>query len=209
MTAKDPARTREDILRVAQDEFAEHGLSGARVDAIAARTRTTKRMIYYYFGSKEGLYSEVLERAYADIRGAESTLDLSSLPPAEAMRQLIGATFDYQGNHPGFIRLVSIENIHHGRFLKESKSIRGLNVTVIDAMNAIVQRGQAEGVFTATVDLVDLHMLISSVCFFRVGNRYTFGTLFDIDLAAEDVQARHKKMLCEAVLGLLGYTGKG
>ena len=200
----DPARTREDILQVAREEFAEHGLAGARVDAIAARTRTTKRMIYYYFGSKEGLYLEVLERAYADIRGAESQLDLSRLSPPKAMRRLIEATFDYQGANPSFIRLVANENMENGRFLKESEQIRSLNVTVIDAMNQIIDRGLADGSFTQRVDTVDLHLLISSMCFFRVANRHTFGTLFQIDLGAPEVQARQKEMLAEAVLGLLG-----
>ncbi len=200
----DPARTREDILRVACEEFAEKGLAGARVDAIAARTRTTKRMIYYYFGSKEGLYLEVLERAYADIRGHESQLDLTTLPPPEAMRRLIEATFDYQGANPSFIRLVANENMENGRFLKDSARIRSLNVTVIEAMNQIIARGLSDGSFTRQVDTVDLHMLISSVCFFRVANRHTFGTLFEIDLGAPDVQARQKDMLVAAVLGLLG-----
>ena len=202
----DASGTRQDILDVARDEFAEHGLSGARVDSIAARTRTTKRMIYYYFGSKEGLYLQVLERAYRDIRDAESTLDLASLPPDQAMRRLIEATFDYQDAHPSFIRLVSIENIHHGRYLKDSEQIRSLNVSVIAAMRDLIARGRKAGVFATDVDLVDLHMLISAVCFFRVANRHTFGTLFDRDLADADVKARHKKMLGDAVLGLLGHV---
>lgn len=202
---KDAERTRQDILLVACEEFAEHGLSGARVDAIAARTKTTKRMIYYYFGSKEGLYLEVLEQAYRDIRAAESKLDLSSLPPEQAMRRLIEATFDYQDANPSFIRLVSVENIHHGRFLEGSNSIRNLNVTVIAAMQDIIDRGVHDGVFTAGYDVVDLHMLISSMCFFRVANRYTFGTLFERDLSAPEAQTRHKKMLGDAVLSLLGY----
>jgi AcrR family transcriptional regulator len=200
----DPARTREDILRVARDEFAEHGLAGARVDAIAAGTRTTKRMIYYYFGSKEGLYLEVLERAYGGIRSAEISLDLNSLPPAEAMRHLLATTFDYHEAHPAIIRLIANENLYNGRFLKQSKSIRNLNATVIDATNAIIARGQLEGVFSRHVNTVDLHLLISAMCFYRVSNRATFGTLFEIDLAAPEVRARQKRMLADAVLGLLG-----
>eukprot|EP01037_Dinobryon_pediforme_P006615 gene6615-6684_t len=199
----DAERTRRDILRVASEEFAEHGLSGARVDAIAARTQTTKRMIYYYFGSKEGLYLQVLEHAYRDIRDTESKLELSKLPPETAITRLIEATFDYQDANPGFIRLVSIENIHHGKFLKQSESIRSLNVTVIDAMQTVIARGQREGVFAADYDVVDLHMLISAVCFFRVANKHTFGTLFDIDLGDAAIKRRHKKMLVDAVLGLL------
>ena len=88
----DPERTREDILDVATEEFSEFGLSGARVDSIAEKTRTSKRMIYYYYGSKEGLYLAVLERAYRKIRSLESDLQLAELPPEEALRQLIGTT---------------------------------------------------------------------------------------------------------------------
>lgn len=204
---KDAAATRENILLVARDEFAEHGLSGARVDAIAARTKTTKRMIYYYFGSKEGLYLQVLEHAYREIREAESKLDLGSLPPDQAIRRLIEATFDHQDANPSFIRLVSIENIHHGRHLQGSDSIRSLNVTVIDAMQNIIARGQHMGIFKTDYDVVDLHMLISAVCFFRVANRHTFGTLFDLDLSEAEIKIRHKKLLCDAVLGLLGFRG--
>ena len=111
----DRERTRQDILAAAREEFAEHGLSGARVDAIAARTNTAKRMIYYYFGSKEGLYLAVLEEAYADIRRFEVELDLDRYPPLEAIGRLVDFTFDYDEAHPDFIRLVSTENMHHAR----------------------------------------------------------------------------------------------
>ena len=203
----DAARTRENILLVAHEEFAAHGLDGARVDAIAARTRTTKRMIYYYFGSKEGLYLEVLERAYADIRASESMENLERLSPPEAVRQLIAATFDYHEAHPGFVRLVANENMQNGRFLKQSLSLQNLNGTVIEAMNRIVARGRAEGLFDRTVHPVDLHLLITSFSFYRVSNRHTFGKLFDIDLADTAVRSRQKAMIADAVLGLLGYRG--
>src|SRR5271156_3529378 len=110
---RDPERTKADILTVATKEFASHGLSGARIDTIAALMRTSKRMIYYYFGSKEGLYLAVLEKVYGDIRSVEQELDLANLPPTDAIRRMIEFTFDYEEAHPDFIRLVSIENIHH------------------------------------------------------------------------------------------------
>src|SRR5207248_4149065 len=109
---RDPVRTQAEILDVATREFAEHGYSGARVDEIAERTRTTKRMLYYYFGSKEGLYTTVLERAYAEIRAAEQTVDVEHLAPLAAIRRLAELTFDHHEAHPEFIRLVSIENVH-------------------------------------------------------------------------------------------------
>src|SRR5436309_11796248 len=106
----DPEGNRRNIIAVATREFADKGFSGARVDKIAARTKTSKRMIYYYFGGKEGLYIAVLEEAYRKIRSVEATLDLAQRPPEEALRTLVAFTFDYQNAHPDFIRLVMNEN---------------------------------------------------------------------------------------------------
>ncbi|MFH6782059.1 MULTISPECIES: TetR family transcriptional regulator [Methylobacterium] len=200
---KDPERTRADILAVATEEFSAFGLSGARVDAIAERTRTSKRMIYYYFGSKEGLYLAVLEKAYADIRQVEADLDLGNLRPAEAIRRLVEFTFEYDEAHPDFIRLVAIENIHRAEHLSGSETIRGLNLGVIQTITDIIARGQAEGVFRADVDPLDVHLMISALCFFRVSNRHTFGAIFSVDLDAPALRARHKRMVGDAVIGML------
>jgi AcrR family transcriptional regulator len=199
----DPERTKEDILEVATEEFATHGLSGARVDAIAERTRTSKRMIYYYFGGKEGLYHAVLEKAYADIRTAEAELHLEDLPPEEAMRRLAEFTFDYDEAHPDFIRLVSIENIHRAEHLAHTASIRSTNLGIVQTIAAILERGRKDGVFRAEVDPVDLHMLISAFCFFRVSNRHTFGTIFRRDLSEPALREKHRRMIGDAVIRLL------
>ena len=203
----DAARTRQDILRAAREEFAEHGLSGARVDAIAARMRTTKRMLYYYFGSKEGLYLAVLEQVYGDIRSVEQELDLASLSPVEAIRRMIEFTFDYEEAHPEFIRLVSIENIHHGRHLAQSSTLQKQNLIVIDTLTGILERGQRAAVFRSDIDAVDLHLMISAFCFFRVSNRHTFGTLFGCDLTAPLLRAKHKQMIGDAIIRMLETTG--
>lgn len=199
----DPERTREDILDVATEEFSQFGLSGARVDSIAEKTRTSKRMIYYYYGSKEGLYLAVLERAYRKIRSLESDLQLAELPPEEALRQLIGTTFDHDEQNPDFVRLVSIENIHHAIHMKRSTEIADLNISVIRTIQDILDRGLKSGVFKRQTDAIDLHMLISAFCFFRVSNRYTFGTIFQRDLSEPPLYARHKAMISEAVLSYL------
>src|SRR5262245_36086990 len=134
----DPEGTKRNIVEVATHEFARKGY---------ARTRTSKRMIYYYFGGKEGLYLAVLEAAYAGIRRAEATLDLERLPPGEALRTLVGFTFDYYQTHPEFVRLVMNENIMDGVHMARSAAIGRLNVTVIDTLKSIVARGQADGIF--------------------------------------------------------------
>lgn len=199
----DAERTRADILSVARAEFVEHGLSGARVDAIAERTRTTKRMLYYYFGSKEGLYSAVLEQAYADIRASEATLALEDLAPLSALRRLIEFTFDYEDSHPDFVRLIAIENIHQAQYLTRLPTIQRVNADVIATLDSILARGWAEGVFGRQCSAVDVHLMISGLCFYRVSNRHTFGAIFGCDLSAPEVRERHKAMIVETVVGWL------
>ena len=199
----DPEQTRQNILDVATEEFATNGLAGARVDAIAAKTRTTKRMIYYYFGSKDELYQAVLDQAYGGIRHNEARLHLLDLPPVEAMRALVGMTFDYHDAHPNFVRLVSIENFQQAAFLKRSKTSRGRNATAILLLEEILARGVTAGCFRTNVDAIDLHMMMSSFSFHRVLNRYTFGTLFGRDPLLESQRPAQRLMLVEAVLAYL------
>jgi AcrR family transcriptional regulator len=200
---RDPELSIQDILKVATEEFAVNGLSGARVDQIAERTRTSKRMIYYYFNGKEGLYQAVLEKAYLDIRSLEESARLLDLDPRAAMRKLIELTFDYDETHPQFISLVSVENIHHGKHLTNLQSIKDVNASVIRTLSTILERGKKEGVFRSDLDPVDVHLLISAFCFFRVSNRHTFGKIFDRDLSDPKLRKRHKKMITETVERLL------
>lgn len=201
----DPDGTRENILEVATAEFVDSGFSGARVDAIAEKTKTSKRMLYYYFGSKEGLYLAVLERAYAKIRTLESRLHLQDLAPEDAMRSLIRNTFDHDDANPDFVQLVCIENIHRAEHLKGSDVLRQTNSGVIDLIAAILDRGEKSGVFKRKVDPIDLHQMISAACFFRVSNRHTFGALFNRDIMADAVKARHRQMIADMVLAYLKF----
>jgi AcrR family transcriptional regulator len=192
----DAGRSMADILGVATAEFADKGLSGARVDAIAAATATSKRMIYYHFGSKEGLYIAVLEAAYRRIREIESGLNLDDLAPEDALRKLVAFTFDYQQDNEAFIRLVMNENMHRGEYLARSRTIHDLNVPAIDAVRRVYQRGVQAKVFRRGVDPIDLHMSISALCFFNVANRYTFSLIFKRDLAApESLRARRDSIV--------------
>jgi AcrR family transcriptional regulator len=195
-----PEETRRDILDAAVAEFSEKGLAGARVDDIAARTRTTKRMIYYYFGGKEQLYAAVLERMYGGMRDAERELRLDGMQPAEALRRIIEVTFDHHAAHPEFVRLVSTENINEARIVSASPTIRTRNATVIGILAPILEEGGREGAFRPGLDPLDVHMLINSFCFYRVSNRHTLKAIFGRDLQAAEVAATHRRMICEAVL---------
>ncbi len=192
----DPEATALNIIEVATEEFASKGLAGARIDEIAALTRTSKRMIYYYFGSKEGLYVRVLEEAYGRIRGIESGLQLDGLEPEVAMRVLVGFTFDYQLASPDFIRLVMNENMHKGEFLAQSKHIQSLNAPAINSVTLVYRRGVQAGLFRDDIDPVDLHMSISALCFFNVSNRHTFSLIFKHSLdTAESIAARRASIV--------------
>lgn len=199
----DPDRTMANILQVATAEFADKGLSGARIDEIAAQTCTSKRMIYYYFGSKEGLYVAVLEEAYRRIRRIETELHLHDLAPEEALRTLVGFTVDYQLANPDFIRLVMNENIHRGEFITRSTTIQELNIPVIDAVRDVYQRGVAAGVFRPDVDPVDLHRSISALCFFNVSNQHTFGAIFKRPLDTADATAQRRDSIIEMIVRFL------
>jgi AcrR family transcriptional regulator len=200
---RDADRTRTEILDVATREFSDRGYNGARVDEIAARTRTTKRMIYYYFGGKKQLYVAVLEREYARIRAAEQAVNVDDLDPAAAIRRLAEITFDHHEAHPDFIRLVGIENVHRAEHVAELARLVDLNTTAIQLITAILERGRADGVFRDDVDAVDVHMLISSYCFFRVANRHTFGALFGRDLLAPALRDHYRTVLGDMVVRAL------
>jgi AcrR family transcriptional regulator len=204
---RDAERTRADLLRVATEVFAEQGLSGARVDEIAERTRTTKRMIYYYFGGKEQLYRAVLAEAYRGIREAEQSIHAGDLPPVEAVRRIAELTFDHHHAHPEFIRLVSIENIHQGEHLRQVESVRELSRPVASLLDDTLARGRASGDFRDDVDAIDVHMLISSYCVFQVANNATFGHLFGRDMSTKNVKDRHRRILGDVVVAWLTQRG--
>jgi AcrR family transcriptional regulator len=193
-------RTKAEILAAATREFSERGLNGARVDRIAARTRTNKRMIYYYFRSKQQLFLTVLENAYRSIREAERQLRLDDQPPVDAMRQLVEFTCDYHWQHPELSKLVTIENIQKAKHLKRSASITGVNVSIVDTTAKVLRRGEDEGVFREGVDPVRLHLTISALPIFQLTNRYTFGTTHNLDMGSAEALATRRREIVDIIL---------
>ena len=200
---RDAVRTRAEIIEVATHEFADQGYAGARVDEIAAKTRTTKRMIYYYFGGKEGLYLAVLEQAYRHIRNLEQQLDVDHLEPVDALRQLAELTFDHHESHQDFVRLVAIENIHYAQHLVRSEVREVLAAPALDVLTRIMERGRAAGVFRDDLDALDVHRVISAFCIFRGANRYTFRAIFDRDLLDPHLRDHLRRMIGDLVVSHL------
>ena len=201
------ARTQDDILEVATAEFAANGYAGARVDEIAARTRTTKRMIYYYFGSKEGLYLAVLERVYAQIRQVERGINVEELSPAEALRTVAEATYHHHTTHQSFIQLVSIENIHRAEHVRQSQTILRENATAITLLQDVIERGVRDGSFRDDVDAVDVHMIISAYACFHVANRHTFSAIFGRDMLDPALQESHRRLIGDLVVATMTDHG--
>lgn len=204
---QDPEAVKADILAVATDEFAAHGLSGARIDDIARKTKASKRMIYYYFGDKEGLYQAVLERVYHTLREHEDKLRVENLDPIEGLKLLVRATFDAHAQTPIFIRLVMIENIHNADYLRRSMIIPRLNRSIIEKLDDVCKRGSDAGLFHPNADPLMLHWMISAPSFYNVSNRATFSTSFGMELYSPEGQERLKERVVDMILALvvIGY----
>ena len=202
----DPARTMAEILAVATHEFADKGLTGARIDEIAAATRTSKRMIYYYFGSKDGLYLAVLEEAYRRMRAIEADLHLGDLAPVAALRKLVEFTYDHHRDNEDFIRLVMNENIQRGDYLRQSSSIQQLNQNAIRSVRDVYDRGVAQGVFRSGLDPVDIHSAISAFTFFNVSNRHTFGVIFQDRASANKADTLKREHVVELIVRFVSHS---
>ena len=201
--ARDPERTRAAILAAATAEFTAKGLTGARVDAIAKSAGANKRMIYHYFGDKDGLYLAVLEATYAAIRTAELELHLGDRDPVEGMRELVRFTWAYFIAHPEFLSLLGTENLHQAAYLKRSKRIRELHSPLVGMISGLLERGMRERVFHAGVDPVQLYVTIAALGFFYLSNRHTLSTIFGRDLSGPRSLAEREQHIVDVVLTYL------
>jgi len=197
---RDPEWTKAQLLEAARLEFSEKGLSGARVNDIAARARVNKQLLYYYFGDKESLYGAVLKRAYEEIRARENELDLTALPPAEAMERFIGFTFDYLTDNRYFVALLIDENFHKARHVRGSRELQGLHERLRESIGSVLTRGEREGIFRAGIDPVDLYISIASLCYFYYSNLHTLSAIFGRDLS-DRAQISHRRQHVIDIVG--------
>ncbi|HMM84008.1 MAG: TetR/AcrR family transcriptional regulator [Gammaproteobacteria bacterium] len=200
---RDADRSQKDILDAALREFADHGLGGARMDRIAERADVNKRLIYYYFESKESLFLAVLERAYESIRGEERQLSLSQVDPIEAIRRLIAFTWNYYIEHPEFLSLLGTENLHRARHLRRSTKVRSMHSPLVHTLAEVLERGHKAGLFRAGVDPVQLYISIAGLSYFYLGNCHTLSTIFDRDLMGAKARLERLSHMNDLVLGYL------
>lgn len=200
---RDPERTRRTILDAAKSEFCQHGLKGARIERITKKSGSNPRMIYHYFGNKEGLYLAVLESVYGEIRKQEQKLDLSEKDPLTGMRHLILFTFDFFATHSDFIALINNENILRGRFLKRLPSIQAMTNPLIESIRKLLERGHAEGVFRGQVDAIQLYVSIVAQSQLHISNRYTLSVLFNVDITSKEWLANRREHTLDLLIGYL------
>ncbi|MBU2671604.1 TetR family transcriptional regulator [Hafnia paralvei] len=196
----DPEGLKKRILSGALTVFAEFGMQGARLEQIASEAATTKRMVVYHFQNKEQLYIAVLEKVYEQIRQYELGLNLSKLPPKEALITLVEKSFDYHISHADFMRLVCCENLLRGRYISQSSQIQSANQTALEVLENILSRGKSNGDFYTDLNVIDVHRLISSICVHQVSNRYTFNALFHSQQSNEEILARNRQLAVTAVV---------
>jgi AcrR family transcriptional regulator len=200
---RDAAKTQAAILDAATGEFARFGLGGARVDRIADRAKTNKRMLYYYYGSKDRLFRAVMEDTYARIRRAEKSLSLLDLEPAEAVRRLIEFTWEYYLKHPEFLTLLNSENLHRAVHLRKSPNVREMNSPLIETLDQVLARGSDAGVFRAKVDPLQLYISIAALSYFYLSNNHTLSAVFGRELGTAQAKAQRLAHMTDVVLGYL------
>lgn len=201
--SRNPERTRAAILEAARREIAAKGLAGARIDVVARRAGTNKRMIYHYFGDKDALYLAVLEDAYRHIRNAEHRLDLTRKHPVEGLKELALFTWHYFLDHPEFLSILATENLNQARYLRQSIDIKEMHSNFISELAEVLRRGQESGDFRNGLDAVDVYLTIASLGFFYLSNRFTLSTIFQRDLAAPAELDRWGQHIVDTVLAAL------
>lgn len=195
--------SRHTLLRAARAAFAEGGLEGARVDDIARRAGINKQLVYHYFGSKDGLYTAVLEEVYHEIREQEAALALDALPAEEAMRKLIEFSFDYLQKSPDFVRILADENAHEGRHLQGSDAVEEMNRPIIELMRKTLDRGVVEGVFRRGLDPLHVYLSIAGMSFFYFANVHTLSRAFNRALGSQGSIAERRAHMTDFALNAI------
>jgi TetR/AcrR family transcriptional regulator len=197
---RDPAATRKKLLIAARREFADSGLAGARVDEIAARAGVNKQLVYHYFGDKDALYLAVLEWVYEEIRAQERKLNLEGLPPQQAIKRLIEASFDHLAAHPDFIVLLNDENRGGARHVRGSRKLEAMHSPLVSMVSAILSEGVRAGVFRKGINPVHLYISIAGLSYFYFSNTPTLSAIFGKDLSSPAARKARRKHVADLVM---------
>lgn len=200
---RDAERTQQALLAAAEAEFASKGLAGGRVDVIAEQADANKRMLYYYFGSKEDLYLAVLERAYGAMRQAERELNLTNLEPLEAIKALVEFKFDYYQKNPTIIPLLAGENMHGAKYLKRSRKLRDMHLSLVDVIRKVLAAGEKKGLVRPDIDPLHLYVSMSALSYFYFSNSATLAAAFGRPMSSPAEQKLRRTHAVEVILSFV------
>ena len=192
--------TRDNILKAATKVFARYGYEGGSVEKISKAAKSFDRMIYYDFGSKEGLFIEVLEETYRRMNDAESKLDLDTAKPVEALQAVIRFVVGYYRKNPEFITLLNTENLHKGKHISKSMRAREYSSPAIEVIRRVLESGQAQGLFRKDVSARDVYLLIAATGYFYMSNRHTLSAFLGEDLETAEALAHWESFVIDSVL---------
>ncbi|AQZ52470.1 TetR/AcrR family transcriptional regulator [Martelella mediterranea] len=204
---RDAEASRAAILQAALDEFSSVGYDGARVDRIAAEAGLSKPLLYDYFGDKDELYKAALREAYVQIRAGEEKLALEALSPEDAVAALVMFTMTHFRTRPWFITMLNTENLRQGSSVGKIGDRREIQSKLLIKLEEVLKRGWKDGVFLRKAEPVEVYLMIASLCYFPVSNRFTLAEVFGFDASEEGLNA-HARRATEAVVGWLKQKGE-
>jgi TetR/AcrR family transcriptional regulator len=193
---RDANLTRSKILDAAKTEFADKGLD-ARIEDIASIAGANRRMAYFYFGSKEGLYLASLESVISELTEAELAINVDSLPPLEAIKALVEAKFEHFKKYPHFIDFIRLENANRGRSIVSSDRLSEFRAPMVDILGRILRRGELDGSIVPGILSLDLYVVISGISYFSYSNQYTLKAIFGADPTSEETISRQRSMIVD------------
>lgn len=200
--------TRENLLRAAIKVFSHHGLSGGSVEKISKAARSYDRMIYYYFGNKEGLYVAALEEIYRRFNEAESALQLDLEAPVDSLIVVVRFILDYYREHPEFITLLNNENLHRGKHISKSLRAQEYSLPAIGITREVLRSGAARGLFRPELTARDLYLMIAALGYFYQSNRFTLSAFLGEDLEAPEALQHWYAFVIDAVLRTAAAPGR-
>jgi TetR/AcrR family transcriptional regulator len=203
---RDPVGTKRRILAAAGEEFAHRGYDGARVEAIVRRSKVSKNLLYYYFGSKEGLFIAVLEAAYARLHEQQARMGVADVSPLEAVRELVTDLFHYWRESRDFIGFLTSENFHRAKHIKRSRFARDAYAGMIERLGRVLEAGAKAGVFRPGVDATDLYISISGLSYQYFANQHTLSYVLGKDLSSEEAMRVRLAHTQDVILGYLQYN---
>lgn len=183
---RNPARTKENLLQAGIKWFSARGYDGVAVDEIVDQAGCNKRMLYHYFGNKDGLYVEVLREVFGKLENIELEGTAETSTTEDAIREILACYFDFLQQNPDFVNLLMWENLNQARFLDAHPNLLSKH-PILQRLDEILKRGRLRGEIEGAPDSRHLLVLLIGVCFIYVSNRHTLHHTLGLDLGRPSV----------------------